>query len=77
VLPRTMCLTCLTLMWMESALGLCVGRKIHGLMVRRGWTTKGHAFELCAEGACDPPARQPLPSASEAAVDSLPQRSGR
>ena len=37
-LPRTICLICLTLMWMESALGLCLGCKIHGLMVRRGWT---------------------------------------
>ena len=37
-LPRTICLICLTLMWMESALGLCLGCKIHGLLVRRGWT---------------------------------------
>ena len=36
-LPRTICLICLTLMWMESALGLCLGCKIHGLLVRRGW----------------------------------------
>ena len=31
-LPRTMCLICLTLMWMESALGLCLGCKIYGLL---------------------------------------------
>jgi hypothetical protein len=48
-LPRTMCLICLTLMWMESALGLCLGCKIHGLLVRRGWTLSG--AELCAECA--------------------------
>jgi len=60
-LPRTICLTCLTLMWMESVLGLCLGCKIHGLLVRRGWTSFG--AELCVEcaisaridhgGACD------------------------
>jgi hypothetical protein len=51
-LPRTMCLICLTLMWMESALGLCLGCKIHGLLVRRGW---GEGFELCEDGACSQP----------------------
>ena len=45
LLPRTICLICLTLMWMESALGLCVGCKFHGLLARRGWATPG--FELC------------------------------
>ena len=28
-LPRTICLICLTLMWMESALGLCLGCAIY------------------------------------------------
>ena len=36
-LPRTICLICLTLMWLESVLGLCVGCEIHALLVRRGW----------------------------------------
>lgn len=48
-LPRTMCLICLTLMWMESALGLCVGCKIHGLAVRRGWTRFGASGEVCVD----------------------------
>jgi Domain of unknown function (DUF4395) len=49
-LPRTMCLICLTLMWMESALGLCLGCKIHGLMVRqRGWTSADVAGEVCVD----------------------------
>lgn len=51
-LPRTMCLICLTLMWMESALGLCVGCKLHGLLSRRGWTAPG--LELCTDGTCEP-----------------------
>jgi Domain of unknown function (DUF4395) len=48
-LPRTMCLICLTLMWMESALGLCLGCKIHGLLVRSGWAVPG--AEPCVECA--------------------------
>ena len=35
MLPRTICAICLTLMWMESVLGLCLGCKIHALLVRR------------------------------------------
>jgi hypothetical protein len=56
LLPRTICLICLALMWMESALGLCLGCWIHGLLARRGWTLGHSAIELCADGACDPPA---------------------
>jgi Domain of unknown function (DUF4395) len=56
LLPRTICLICLTLMWMESALGLCVGCKLHGLLSRRGWTTPG--FELCSDGTCEPEVSQ-------------------
>jgi hypothetical protein len=56
LLPRTICLICLTLMWMESALGVCVGCKLHGLLSRRGWTTPG--FELCNDGTCQPEVSQ-------------------
>jgi hypothetical protein len=48
-LPRSMCLICLTLMWMESALGLCLGCKIHGLIVRRGWTGMDAAGDVCVD----------------------------
>jgi hypothetical protein len=51
-LPRTICAICLTLMWMESVLGLCLGCKIHALLVRRGWATKDPEFEICAHGEC-------------------------
>jgi hypothetical protein len=53
-LPRTICLICLTLMWLESALGLCLGCKIHGLLVRRGLAGEDPEFEVCADGSCDP-----------------------
>ena len=49
-LPRTMCLICLTLMWLESALGLCLGCKVHGLIARRGWVG-GAGIEVCVECA--------------------------
>jgi hypothetical protein len=52
MLPRTICAICLTLMWMESVLGLCLGCKIHALLVRRGWASEDAAFEICAHGEC-------------------------
>ncbi len=52
-LPRTICLICLALMWMEAVLGLCLGCEIYGVMVRRGWRRPDDAFEVCASGACD------------------------
>jgi hypothetical protein len=56
-LPGTICLICMTLMWMEAALGVCLGCKVHALLVRRGWTTKDPEYELCAHGACELPSR--------------------
>jgi Domain of unknown function (DUF4395) len=52
-LPRSICLVCLTLMWMEAVLGLCLGCRIHGLLVRRGWVSKHPEFEVCADGSCE------------------------
>jgi uncharacterized delta-60 repeat protein len=61
-LPRTICLICLTLMWMESALGLCLGCKIYGLLLRRGWIGTDPEIEVCADGSCEPrPARSHAP----------------
>jgi hypothetical protein len=57
LLPRTICAICLTLMWMESVLGLCLGCKIHSFLVRRGWATTDPAFEICAHGECELPER--------------------
>jgi hypothetical protein len=68
LLPRTVCLICIVLMWFEAALGVCLGCEIHGLMVRLGWTARDPAFEVCAGGACDLPRRPvttPVPSSSE------------
>jgi Domain of unknown function (DUF4395) len=51
-LPRSLCLTCLTMMWLESALGLCLGCKVHALLVRRGWAADDPDIEVCADGCC-------------------------
>src|SRR5262249_48258193 len=53
-LPRAIGLICRTLMWLESALGVCLGCKTHGLLVRQGWVRNGSALELCADGTCEP-----------------------
>ncbi len=53
-LPLTICLICLTLMWLEAVLGLCLGCEIHALLVRRGWMARDEAFEICSGGACAP-----------------------
>jgi len=52
VLPRTICLVCLMLMWLEAVLGLCLGCELYGLMARRGWRAPDDAFEVCTNGAC-------------------------
>jgi hypothetical protein len=51
-LPRSVCLICLALMWLESVLGLCLGCEIHRLAVRRGWARSDPAV-TCAYGACE------------------------
>ena len=52
-LPRTICLICLVLMWLEAVLGLCLGCEIYGFLARRGWIAEDDAYEICAGGACD------------------------
>ena len=66
LLPRTICLICIVLMWFEAALGVCIGCEMHAFMVRRGWATKDEAYEVCAGGVCDLPARDPGPLAGAA-----------
>jgi hypothetical protein len=54
--PRTICLICLTLMWLESVAGLCVGCKLHAFLVRRGWRSPDPDL-VCAGGVCQLPER--------------------
>jgi uncharacterized protein DUF4395 len=57
-LPRSICLVCLVLMWMESVLGLCLGCKIYSLLVKRGWRSNDAEIEVCAGGACELPSAE-------------------
>jgi hypothetical protein len=52
-LPLTICLLCLTLMWLEAVLGLCLGCEIHRWMSGRGWVAKADRYEICTGGACE------------------------
>ena len=54
-LPRSVCLLCLTLMWLESVLGLCLGCETYAFLVRRGWIKTDDAYEVCAGGICEIP----------------------
>ena len=54
-LPATLCSICLTLMWMESALGLCAGCELYAFLRRRGWIAKDEQIEVCAGGVCQAP----------------------
>jgi hypothetical protein len=53
VLPRSICLICLALMWLEAVLGFCLGCELYGVFVRRGWRAADPEFEVCADGACE------------------------
>lgn len=57
-LPRSICLVCLTLMWCESVMGLCLGCELHKRLVRRGWAHSDPNFEVCAGGVCELPTRE-------------------
>jgi hypothetical protein len=52
LLPMSICLLCLALMWLESVLGLCVGCELYAFGVRRGWRAPDEAFEVCSHGVC-------------------------
>ena len=59
-LPATLCSICLTLMWMESALGLCAGCEVYASLRRRGWIAKDEEIEICAGGVCEAPRPAPV-----------------
>jgi hypothetical protein len=59
-LPATLCSICLTLMWMESALGFCAGCELYAFLRRRGWIAKDDAIEICGGGVCEAPRPAPV-----------------
>ena len=75
-LPRTMCLICLTLMWMESALGLCLGlqdlRPADPARVDRRPTPRSRCAPTAAASASPSRCRRTTPRGG-----SPPRRPGR
>ncbi len=51
-IPFSICLTCLTFMWLESAFGICVGCKIYGFLLEKGLMKKPKFRPACPGGAC-------------------------
>ena len=51
-LPLLICGTCLTFMWMESALGICAGCKMYGWLQRIGVLPVPEHRPACPGGAC-------------------------
>ncbi len=52
ILPFTICLTCLALMWMETALGICVGCKIYSFLLSKKILPEPAIKPACPGGAC-------------------------
>lgn len=53
-LPLSFCVMCMSLMWMEAALGVCVGCAIYKWLVHRGLMKAPQFAPACAGGVCDP-----------------------
>ena len=52
LLPFSICLTCLTFMWMESSLGICVGCKIYNYLLKKGVLQEPAFQPACPGGSC-------------------------
>lgn len=52
VVPLTICAICLTLLWLETAFGICVGCWMYGLLIKAGWIRKPDIMPACPGGAC-------------------------
>lgn len=50
--PFLICMTCLVFMWMESALGICVGCKIYSWLLQKGWLPEPEHRPACPGGVC-------------------------
>ncbi len=50
--PLTICIICLTLLWLETALGVCVGCKMYNAMIEWGWVKKPKVKPACPGGVC-------------------------
>ncbi len=53
LLPITICATCLTLMWLESSAGICLGCKMYSFALRKKWLPEPKYRPVCPGGVCE------------------------
>lgn len=58
LIPMAICMTCLSVMWLESAVGICVGCKIYGALLKKRWIQEPVHRPACPGGACSIPLRK-------------------
>ncbi len=51
-IPFTICFLCMTLMWMESTLGICVGCKIYRVVAKSRFFSSHEYTPACPGGVC-------------------------
>ncbi|MBT3292907.1 DUF4395 domain-containing protein [Candidatus Peregrinibacteria bacterium] len=51
-IPLSICATCLSFMWLESAAGICVGCKMYGWMISKKIIPAPKYRPVCPGGAC-------------------------
>jgi hypothetical protein len=52
-IPLTICLVCLSLMWLEAVLGICLGCEIYSWLVRNKWVSRNDQYEVCSHSVCE------------------------
>ncbi len=52
IIPLVICSTCLLFMWMETALGICVGCKIYGFLLKKKIIKTPKFRPACPGGVC-------------------------
>ena len=57
-LPFSFCMVCLSLLWLETSCGICVGCKIYGGLQHIGWIKKPEVAPACPGGACAIPLKK-------------------
>lgn len=52
LIPMILCGTCLVFMWLESAVGFCVGCTIYTWLIRKGFIKSSEFAPVCPGGVC-------------------------
>jgi len=52
VVPFTVCIICLILLWFESSFGICIGCKMYKGFMKMGWIKKPKEMPVCPGNVC-------------------------